>query len=65
MASIIAFQPGLFAGMFVYQELFFEHPLAKNTAGYWFLMQVAMILGFFTAYPVNGWLLKTGIKEKM
>lgn len=64
-ASIIAFQIGLFAGMFIYQELLFAHPLAKTTSSYWFLMQLAMILGFFTAYPVNYWLVAKGIKEKM
>ena len=32
---------------------------------YWFLMQVGMMLGFLTSYPVNVWLLKAGLKEKM
>jgi hypothetical protein len=26
---------------------------------------MAMIAGFVTAYPVNWWLIKTGIKEEM
>lgn len=64
-ASIVAFQIGLFAGMYVYQELIFEHPLSKTTASYWFLMQLSMVLGFFTAYPVNRLLIQRGIKEKM
>lgn len=29
------------------------------------MMQIAMIAGFITAYPVNWWLLRKGIKEKM
>jgi hypothetical protein len=29
------------------------------------MMQVAMLFGFVTAYPVNWWLLKVGLKEKM
>jgi hypothetical protein len=28
-------------------------------------MQIAMVAGFVTAYPVNWWLIKSGIKEKM
>ena len=32
---------------------------------YWLLMQVAMIVGFLTTYPVNWWLIRRGIKEKM
>lgn len=63
--SIIAFQFSLFAGMFVYQELLFANPLPKTSASYWFLMQLSMILGFFTSYPVNKWLLRKGVKEAM
>ena len=29
------------------------------------MMQIGMIVGFFTSYPVNIFLLKTGWKEKM
>jgi len=28
-----------------------------------FMMQLAMVLGFLTSYPVNWWLLKKKIKE--
>jgi len=28
-------------------------------------MQLAMLIGFATAYPVNAWLLARGIKEPM
>lgn len=63
--SILTFQVGLFAGMFIYQMLIFPDPLPKTTASYWFLMQLSMILGFATAYPVNRWLIRRGIKEAM
>lgn len=63
--SILAFQVGLFAGMYVYQELLFPDPLPKTSATYWMFMQLSMILGFFTAYPVNRWLIRKGWKEKM
>ena len=63
--SILAFQVGLFAGMAIYQELVFPPGLPKTTAAYWMMMQLAMILGFFTALPVNAWLIRIGIKEKM
>jgi len=29
------------------------------------MMQIAMLFGFLTAYPVNWWLIKKGIKEEM
>jgi hypothetical protein len=28
-------------------------------------MQIAMAAGFVTAYPVNWWLVRSGVKEKM
>jgi len=30
-----------------------------------FLMQIGMAAGFLTSYPVNWWLVRSGIKEKM
>lgn len=63
--SIITFQIGLFAGMFIYQNLIFPEPLPKTSVSYWFLMQLSMILGFFTAYPMNRWLITHNIKEAM
>jgi hypothetical protein len=29
------------------------------------MMQIAMVLGFITAFPTNWWLIKKGIKEAM
>ena len=39
--------------------------LRTDTVEFWFMMQIAMICGFLTAYPVNWWLIQSGIKEKM
>jgi ABC-type amino acid transport system permease subunit len=39
--------------------------LEVDTVEYWFMMQIAMLCGFMTAYPVNWWLIRAGIKEKM
>lgn len=64
--SILAFQLGLFLGMWFYQEVIFAPGgLPKTTAAYWMMMQLSMILGFFTALPVNAWLVRIGWKEKM
>jgi hypothetical protein len=30
-----------------------------------FGMQIGMVIGFFTAWPVNVWLIRRGIKEAM
>jgi cytochrome c-type biogenesis protein CcmH/NrfF len=42
-----------------------QPPLKTDTSGHWFMMQVGMIVGYFTAWPVNRRLVRSGIKEKM
>ena len=32
---------------------------------FWFAMQLAMLAGFATAFPMNWWLIRRGIKERM
>ena len=64
--SILTFEIGLFAWMALTYFVFFPQPHLKPTeAGYWFTMQIGMVLGFFTSYPLNWWLIKTGWKEAM
>jgi hypothetical protein len=63
--SIVAFQVGLFGFMALYHLVLFDPPLATDTAAYWFFMQIGMIIGFFTAWPVNAWLVRRGVKERM
>jgi len=62
--SLTAFEIGLFAFMFWMSHHF--HPRLEPTQPeYWFLMQVGMIVGFFTSYPANWWLIRKGWKEAM
>ena len=51
--------------MAVTQLVLFPDHLHPDTAAYWLLMQVAMVLGFATSYPANVWLVRRGIKEGM
>jgi hypothetical protein len=39
--------------------------LETSMAEFWFMMQIAMLCGFCTSYPVNWWLLRLGIKDPM
>lgn len=39
--------------------------LEVSTPEFWFMMQIAMLCGFATSYPVNWWLLRAGVKEQM
>lgn len=63
--SIVAFQVGLFGFMALYHLVLFRPPLTVASPGYWLMMQIGMIVGFFTAWPVNAWLIRRGIKEPM
>jgi hypothetical protein len=64
--SILTFEVGLFGWMALTFFVFFPHPHLRPTeAGYWFMMQIGMILGFFTSYPMNRWLIRSGWKEAM
>lgn len=63
--SIVAFQLGLFAFMALYHLVLWQPPLSTASSGYWMMMQVGMVIGFFTAWPVNVWLIRKGWKEKM
>lgn len=63
--SIVAFQLGLFAFMALYHLVLWQPPLSTASPTYWFMMQIGMIVGYFTAWPVNVWLIERGIKEKM
>jgi hypothetical protein len=64
--SILSFEIGLFGWMALAYFVFFPGPHLRPTqAGYWFMMQIGMALGFLTSYPMNRWLLKAGWKEAM
>ena len=67
VASLTAFEVGLFGWMALMNFVFFPapHHLHPDSPVYWFLMQLGMIAGFFTAWPVNTWLIRAGIKEAM
>jgi hypothetical protein len=45
--------------------LVFGRELDKTSPVFWLMMQIAMLAGFLTSYPVNWWLVRAGIKEEM
>lgn len=64
--SLTAFEIGLFGWMVLMQFAFFRSPhLTTDHAAFWFLMQIGMVVGFFTSYPMNWLLIRKGIKEAM
>jgi hypothetical protein len=63
--SLTAWQVGMYGWMAIATFLIFDHEIEKTNPVFWFMMQIAMLVGFLTSYPVNWWLLRSGIKEKM
>jgi hypothetical protein len=64
--SILAFQVGMYAWMaLVYFRLFTAPHLTPFDPRFWLMMQIGMICGFATSYPMNYMLLRAGLKEKM
>ena len=67
--SLTAWQVGMYGFMaFASLHLFGQVlgvRLDVDSFEFWFMMQIAMVCGFLTSYPVNWWLLRSGIKEKM
>ncbi len=63
--SISAFQIGMYGWMAISRFLIFHRALHPNEAVFWFMMQIGMLLGLATTLPVNAWLVKSGIKERM
>lgn len=63
--SLTAWQVGMYGWMAFVTFGIFGHELPKTQPVFWFMMQLAMLAGFLTCYPVNWWLVRAGIKEKM
>ena len=59
----------MYGAMALFQFVWFE-PAFGGTAGadtpeFWFAMQIAMLAGFCTAYPVNWLLIRKDVKERI
>ncbi len=67
--SITAWQIGMYGFMAFAQFAWFARVYGTkaevNAPEFWFVMQLAMLCGFVTAYPVNWILIKVGVKEQM
>lgn len=63
--SLTSWQIGMYACSYLILFVLLPRPLAHTTWSFWFVMQVAMLAGFFFSYPVNWLLIKRGIKPAM
>ncbi len=67
--SLASWQVGMSGFMAFSQWFWFPRAFGTranvDSAEFWFAMQLAMLIGFATAYPVNAWLIRVGLKEAM
>ena len=40
-------------------------PMSPDQPVFWLMIQLSMLCGFITPYPLNWWLMRTGIKNAM
>lgn len=68
-ASLTAWQVGMYGVMALAQFALFLPVWGRMARPdgpvFWFAMQAAMAGGFVTAWPVNLWLIRSGLKERM
>jgi len=58
----------LMAGMVITMHALMPHISGSDNpfaGGFWFLMSMALIVGFIFAYPINWWLVEKGLKHGM
>lgn len=64
--SLTSWQVGMYGWMaIVYFAIFKDSALPIDTWTFWFMMQIAMLVGFLCAYPMNALLIKLGVKKGM
>ncbi len=60
---------GMYGLMAVIQFGWYAHAFGGiapvSSVEFWFAMQLAMLAGFVTSYPVNWWLVRKGWEEAM
>ena len=62
--SLTAWQVGMYAWMAIAVFLLVG-PMSPDQPVFWLMMQISMVCGFITAYPMNWWLIRIGIKSAM
>ncbi|MFC0338193.1 protein of unknown function [Kushneria avicenniae] len=63
--SLIAFQIGMVLWLLIATPLFLGGEMNAATPEFWFMMQIAMLVGFLGSYPANWLLVNKGIKHAM
>ncbi|MGH7582951.1 MAG: DUF4396 domain-containing protein [Gemmatimonadales bacterium] len=63
--SLTAWQVGMYGWMALVTFVVVGRELPATSPVFWWMMQVGMVAGFLTSFPVNWWLVRSGRKEAM
>ncbi|KAE9382035.1 hypothetical protein N431DRAFT_360608 [Stipitochalara longipes BDJ] len=63
--SLTCFEIGLFGWMAIFQFGIFGQKLGMDNVVYWWMMQIGMFFGHWTAFPINWWLITSKVKERV
>ncbi len=63
--SLTAWQIGMYGWMALVVFVIMKREMPPTEPAFWFMMQLAMLAGFVTVYPVDWWLISKGIKTAM
>lgn len=63
--SLTAWQIGMYGWMAIATFVIFGAELSRGGPTFWFMMQIAMLAGYATSYPMNWILVRAGIKSAM
>ena len=62
--SLTAWQIGMYGWMAI-AMFWLIGPMSPSHPVFWLMMQIGMLCGFLTAFPMNWWLIREGIKSAM
>lgn len=62
--SLTAWQIGMYGWMAI-AMFWLIGPMSPSQPVFWLMMQIGMLCGFLTAFPMNWWLIREGIKSAM
>lgn len=62
--SLTSWQIGMYGWMAMATFVIFNRKIEATEPLFWFMMQIAMVCGFITAYPTNWLLIKFGVRRK-
>lgn len=62
LLTVSTFELALLVWLMLVDHLVFSADLRPNNPVFWFILQIGLIIGFFSAWPASSWLIRHGVK---